>query len=107
MRQLHKPMEVRPRQRTTLRRLLLASAVEYEGEMITSKQERCNRWVWQYLTKRPHALTREIVGATTDYTEIEVTRAIEALVCLGYVARDVSTGGRGWVSVAGCVEVAR
>ncbi len=75
--------------------------------MITSKQERCNRWAWAYLTKRPHALTREIAGATADYTEIEVTRALEALTGLGYVERDMASGGRGWVAVIGCVEVTR
>lgn len=66
--------------------------------MITSKAERCQRWVWAYVTKRPHALTIEIAGATADYTDVEIGRALEVLEQMRYVEQDYS-GGRGWYAL--------
>jgi len=63
--------------------------------MITSKQTRCNRWCWAYISRYPHVTTRELAGATTDYGDIEVRRATLALMRLGYIE---GTTLRGWVA---------
>ena len=59
--------------------------------MITSKATRCQRWVWGYVTARPHSLASEI--ASTDYSEEEVKRALVALCALGYIELE-HYGGR-------------
>jgi len=64
--------------------------------MITSKQTRCNRWAWAYISRYPHVTTRELVGATTDYSALEVERAVLALSTLGYIEGDSQR--RGWVA---------
>jgi hypothetical protein len=64
--------------------------------MITSKQTRCNRWCWAYISRYPHVTTRELMGATTDYSAIEVERAVLALSRLGYIEGDSQR--RGWVA---------
>ena len=65
--------------------------------MITSKQTRCNRWCWAYISRYPHVTTRELMGATTDYSAIEVERAVLALSRLGYITDDTGMK-RGWVA---------
>ena len=64
--------------------------------MITSKQTRCNRWCWAYISRYPHVTTRELMGATTDYSALEVERAVLALSTLGYICADSQE--RGWVA---------
>ena len=64
--------------------------------MITSKQTRCNRWCWAYISRYPHVTTRELMGATTDYSALEVERAVLALSTLGYIEGDSQR--RGWVA---------
>ena len=64
--------------------------------MITSKQTRCNRWCWAYISRYPHVTTRELTGATTDYSALEVERATLALSRLGYIEGDSQR--RGWVA---------
>ena len=63
--------------------------------MITSKQTRCNRFCWAYISRYPHVTTRELMGATTDYSALEVERAVLALSTLGYIE---GTTLRGWVA---------
>jgi len=67
--------------------------------MITSKQTRCNRWCWAYISRYPHVTTRELIGATTDYSALEVDRAVLALSTLGYIEGGIQRGvERGWVA---------
>jgi hypothetical protein len=55
--------------------------------MITSKQTRCARYVWGYITKYPHVSARSIASAQTDYMYEEVVEAIARLEASGLIAR--------------------
>jgi hypothetical protein len=66
--------------------------------MITSKQTRCQRFCWAYVSKYPYVSAPEIAGAQTDYTRREVLAALEQLEQLGLVARD-KANIYNWVAV--------
>ena len=67
--------------------------------MITSKATRCERYVWAWVTKYPHALASEIVS--TDYNREEVQRALGALCQLGYIEQEWAgaNGARGYIAL--------
>lgn len=81
-------------------------AISRAGERMNEEQ-RCGRWAWEFVTRHPHALTREIADATAEYSADDVAHALITLASLGYVARDAGSGKRGWVPLVRCVAVRR
>ncbi len=60
-------------------RCLLLPPVLECPTMITSKQTRCQRYCWGYITRFPGVSARDIATAQGDYTWTEVCEALRAL----------------------------
>lgn len=56
--------------------------------MITSKHTRCCRFVWARITKYPYSTPAQLAGEQTDYSEREISRAVDMLERAGYIRRD-------------------
>lgn len=69
---------------------------------MTSKQERCARWVWCYITRYPYVSAKDIAGAQTDYGYSEVMRALLDLEAGGQIKRsdqNVNGGYYQWIAI--------
>lgn len=55
--------------------------------MITSKQTRCARFCWAYVSKYPYVSAKDIAGAQNDYTHEKILTALARLEAEGVVKR--------------------